>query len=189
MNFTHYSLGVLDKGRIVEVHLKGNAANVYLMDTQNFANYKKGGQFRALGGLMNSSPVRLQAIEAAHWFIVVDLPNGFGQVKTSYRILSGKVRPTHSQPLTFRVSKVQKQAASALSPPPSAEPTESLPLTPATPSIPIVEGAFCRKCGLPHITGKFCTECGTAIENKCAACSTINPASAKFCLECGSALI
>lgn len=36
MNFTHYDLGNLDKGRIVEIILQGNAANVQLMDSSNF---------------------------------------------------------------------------------------------------------------------------------------------------------
>ena len=33
MNFTHYDLGNLGKGRIVEIILQGNAANVQLMDS------------------------------------------------------------------------------------------------------------------------------------------------------------
>ena len=31
MNFTHYDLGNIGKGRIVEIILQGNAANVQLM--------------------------------------------------------------------------------------------------------------------------------------------------------------
>lgn len=36
MNFTHYDLGNLDKGRMVEIILQGNAANVQLLDSSNF---------------------------------------------------------------------------------------------------------------------------------------------------------
>lgn len=35
MNFTHYDLGNLDKGRMVEIILQGNAANVQLLDSSN----------------------------------------------------------------------------------------------------------------------------------------------------------
>ena len=44
MNFTHYDLGNLGKGRIVEIILQGNAANVQLMDSSNFNNYRNGRQ-------------------------------------------------------------------------------------------------------------------------------------------------
>ena len=51
MNFTHYDLGNLGKGRIVEIILQGNAANVQLMDSSNFNNYRNGRQYRYIGGL------------------------------------------------------------------------------------------------------------------------------------------
>jgi len=40
MDFTHYDLGNLEKGRIVEIYLQGNAANVQLLDSSNFSNYR-----------------------------------------------------------------------------------------------------------------------------------------------------
>lgn len=51
MNFTHYDLGNLDKGRMVEIILQGNAANVQLLDSSNFNNYRNGRQYRYIGGL------------------------------------------------------------------------------------------------------------------------------------------
>lgn len=51
MNFTHYDLGNLEKGRIVEIILQGNAANVQLLDSSNFNNYKNGRRYRYIGGL------------------------------------------------------------------------------------------------------------------------------------------
>lgn len=51
MNFTHYDLGNIGKGRIVEIILQGNAANVQLMDSSNFNNYRNGRQYRYIGGL------------------------------------------------------------------------------------------------------------------------------------------
>jgi hypothetical protein len=60
MNFTHYDLGHLDRGRIVQVTLSGSAANVRLMDSSNLSAYKSGRQHRYVGGLAQSSPVNLK---------------------------------------------------------------------------------------------------------------------------------
>ena len=60
MNYTHYDLGVLGGGEIVEVSLEGNAANVRLMDSSNFSAYRAGRQHRFYGGQATRSPVRLQ---------------------------------------------------------------------------------------------------------------------------------
>lgn len=39
MNFSYYDFGYLEKGKIVEVQLSA-AANVRLMDSTNYSNYK-----------------------------------------------------------------------------------------------------------------------------------------------------
>lgn len=57
MQFTKYDLGQLDKGRVVEIILKGNAANVRLMDSSNFNNYRNGRNHRYIGGLAKKSPL------------------------------------------------------------------------------------------------------------------------------------
>ena len=41
MNFSYYDFGYLEKGKIVEVQLSA-AANVRLMDSTNYSNYKNG---------------------------------------------------------------------------------------------------------------------------------------------------
>lgn len=51
MNFTHYALGQMESGSIVEVTLLGSAANVRLMDSSNFENYGRGRRY-------GSSPAR-----------------------------------------------------------------------------------------------------------------------------------
>ena len=56
MKFIHTDLGNLDKGRIVEIVLKGNAANVQLLDSTNFNNYKNGRRYHYTGGLAKQSP-------------------------------------------------------------------------------------------------------------------------------------
>ncbi|MCL1877628.1 MAG: DUF1883 domain-containing protein, partial [Defluviitaleaceae bacterium] len=87
MNFSHYDLGGLEKGKTIEVTLNGNAANVFLMDHENMAKYVKAKPFKAIGGHMTFSPIRMQTIYEAHWHLVIDLPGGYGSVKSSYRFL------------------------------------------------------------------------------------------------------
>ena len=89
MNHTHYNLGALKKGSVVEVILEGSAANVYLLDTLNYKKYTKRERFMGVGGYQKSSPVRLQAPATAQWHVAVDLPAGSkGTVKSSYRLLT-----------------------------------------------------------------------------------------------------
>lgn len=59
MKYTVYQLGNLSRGNIVEVTLRGNAANVLLLDTSNYNNYKNGRRYRYYGGYVKSSPYRV----------------------------------------------------------------------------------------------------------------------------------
>jgi len=56
MNFTHYALGQMESGSIVEVTLLGSAANVRLMDSANFQNYRRGRRYRFVGGAYRPAP-------------------------------------------------------------------------------------------------------------------------------------
>jgi hypothetical protein len=49
VQFTHYKLGHVAGGTVVEVTLRGSAANVRLMDSSNFNSYKAGRQHRYYG--------------------------------------------------------------------------------------------------------------------------------------------
>ena len=91
MNHTHFNIGALNKGSVIEVILEGNAANVYLLDNLNYKKYTQKERFMGVGGYQKSSPVRLQAPATAQWNIAVDLPAGAkGTVKSSYRVLTTK---------------------------------------------------------------------------------------------------
>ncbi len=96
MNFTHYDLGQLDKGRVVEITLQGNAANVQLLDNTNFNNYKNGRQYKYIGGLAKQSLVKLQTTHSSHWHIVIDLRGIRGNVRSSTRVLPPQL-PTIQQ--------------------------------------------------------------------------------------------
>ena len=96
MNFTHYDLGNLEKGRIVEITLQGSAANVQLLDSTNFSSYRNGKNYRYIGGLAKRSPVRLQTTHSGHWHVAIDLRGLRGNVRSSVRVLP-RALPTITQ--------------------------------------------------------------------------------------------
>jgi hypothetical protein len=87
MNYLHNELQ-LHSGDIVEVTLD-HAANVQLLDSANFDQYKQGKRYSYHGGYYKETPVRLQAPCDGRWYIVVDLGGGPGTVRASLRVLSG----------------------------------------------------------------------------------------------------
>ena len=192
MNFTHYDLGRLDKGRTVEVHLQGSVANVYLLDQANLKLYRSGMEFKAIGGLAKSSPVRLQTVSAAHWHVAIDLPNSFGSVKTSYRVLN-KAFPASGEPMKTFKPGGEKKTRPIPVPKPDAAPTPAVPApAPAPAPRPQTEEkqdgyeqVICVQCGILTIKGKFCSECGTPMERACPQCTNVSPLGSKFCFECG----
>lgn len=99
MQFTKYDLGQLDKGRVVEIILKGNAANVRLMDSSNFNNYRNGRNHRYIGGLAKKSPVRLQTTHSSHWYVAIDLAGLGGRVQSSVRVLPAPLPQIENRPL------------------------------------------------------------------------------------------
>ncbi len=89
MEFTKYDFGQLEKGRTIEVTLKGNAANVRLMDSSNFRKYKSGKKHTYIGGLAKKSPIKLTTTHSGHWYLTVDLGGLGGKVQTTARVLPG----------------------------------------------------------------------------------------------------
>ena len=87
MKFIHNDLGQRKRGEIVEVTLKGSAANVRLMDSSNFNSYKNGRKHRYTGGLAKQSPVRLQIPSSGRWHVTVDMQGLRGNTNASVRVL------------------------------------------------------------------------------------------------------
>lgn len=106
--FMHYDLGFHQRGEIVEVTLSGNAANVRLLDSSNFHDYRSGRKHIYYGGLARQSPVHLQIPHAGHWHVTVDLQGLRGTVHSSIRILSSALPPLREIPLTSIPSLVRK---------------------------------------------------------------------------------
>ncbi|WP_281656231.1 DUF1883 domain-containing protein [Collinsella stercoris] len=86
MKFIKYDLGNLKKGRTVVISLKGNAANVRLMDSSNFNAYKNGRKHSYCGGLAKKSPVKLIVPHSGHWYVAVDMIGLRGSVRTSVSV-------------------------------------------------------------------------------------------------------
>lgn len=107
MQFTHYDLGTAQRGQIVEITLSGSAANVRLMDSSNFQNYKNGRQHRYIGGLARQSPVRLQVPQTGRWHVTVDMAGLRGSVRSSIRKLPSPLPDLRERPLSSVPSLLQ----------------------------------------------------------------------------------
>jgi len=86
MRFTHHDLRVLKAGQVVLVSLSGNAANVKLMDSYNFNNYKNGKRHNYYGGHMTSSQTKLEVPSSGHWHLTVDLGGYQGSVNSNVQV-------------------------------------------------------------------------------------------------------
>ena len=93
LKFTHYNLGHQSRGTTIEVTLQGNAANVQLLDSLDFQNYKSSKRYKYSGGLASRSPVQLTIPRNGHWHVTVDLRGLRGQVRSSIRILPDPLPP------------------------------------------------------------------------------------------------
>lgn len=109
MNFIHSDLGNLDKGRIVEIVLKGNAANVQLLDSTNFNNYRNGRRYHYIGGLAKKSPVHLATPHSGHWHVAIDMRGLRGNVNASVRVLPTALPTINQQPLSSIPSLVHNR--------------------------------------------------------------------------------
>lgn len=97
MQFQKYDLGQLQKGQIVVVTLKGSAANVRLMDSSNFQNYKSGRRHKFYGGYVTRSPYRVSVPNNGHWYVAIDLGGYSGRISSSVNVLPGAL-PQAKQP-------------------------------------------------------------------------------------------
>jgi len=74
LKFTVHDLGNLRQGQVVVVTLRGNAANVRLLDSTGLRNFKSNKSHRTYGGgLVKRSPFRMAIPRTGHWYVTVDL--------------------------------------------------------------------------------------------------------------------
>jgi hypothetical protein len=91
--YLHSDLGDLNKGDIVEVTLTA-AANVRIMDPENFLLYKDGLQFQYYGEHFLESPAKITIPETGHWHLSIDMDGLGGSASASsvtiYKGATGK---------------------------------------------------------------------------------------------------
>jgi Domain of unknown function (DUF1883)/TIR domain len=85
MQHVRYDLGRLEKGATVVVSLKSQA-NVQLMTSSEYNNYKSGRRFRYHGGRVTRSPFRTVVPSSGHWIVAVDLGGYAGRVSASVAV-------------------------------------------------------------------------------------------------------
>jgi hypothetical protein len=94
VDFIQFDLGHLSRGDVVEVTLRGKAANVRLLDSSNFNSYRRGGQHRYYGGLAQRSPVRIEVPTSGRWHVAVDMQGLAGNTNAAVRVIPGQaLRP------------------------------------------------------------------------------------------------
>lgn len=79
MEHLRYDLGSLKKGSTVVVTLQ-NQANVQLMTSHNYTNYKAGRRYQYHGGRVTRSPFRIAVPSNGHWVVAIDLGGRTGRI-------------------------------------------------------------------------------------------------------------
>lgn len=87
MKYNYYQLGHRQRGDVVEVNLSGNAANVRLLDSSNYQDYRFGRKHRYYGGLVKRSPARIPIPHSGTWYVVVDMQGLRGTARSSVRVM------------------------------------------------------------------------------------------------------
>ena len=111
MKFAQHDLGYRQRGELVEVSLKGSAANVRLMDSSNLSAYRNGRRHRYVGGLAKKSPIRFQIPSSGHWYVAVDMQGLKGNVRSGVRVLPGPLPEIPNAPLSSIPSLVREPSS------------------------------------------------------------------------------
>src|SRR4030065_2404977 len=113
LQFIHNDLGQRQRGEIVEITLT-SGANVRLMDSSNFSNYKNGRRHQYIGGLAKQSPLRLQIPTTGYWHVAVDMQGLVGSTRASFRVLPGALPEIREAPLSSLPSLVRENVPPSL---------------------------------------------------------------------------
>ena len=100
MKYLVWDLNQLKRGERVKITLSGNAANVRLMDSSNYNNYKSGRSHRYVGGLVTKSPVVLGVPSAGHYFVIVDMQGLRGTTNASIQVMPSALPTYQDAPLS-----------------------------------------------------------------------------------------
>jgi hypothetical protein len=106
VQFIHNDLGSRQRGEVVEVTLTAGA-NVRLLDSANFSNYKTGRRHSYIGGLAKKSPLHLQIPRTGHWHVAIDMQGLRGSTRASVRVLPSPLPEIREAPLSSVPSLVR----------------------------------------------------------------------------------
>lgn len=99
MRYLHSDLGQRRAGDRIQFTLRGNSANVRLLDSSNFSNYRHGRSYRGVMARAVRSPAVLQVPRSGHWYAVVDLQGLGGNVDAAIRTLPAPLPVLREAPL------------------------------------------------------------------------------------------
>lgn len=85
MEHVRYDLGNLKKDSTVVVTLSSQA-NVQLMTSSEYNNYRAGRRYRYHGGRVTRSPYRLPVPSNGHWMVAIDLGGYSGRIRSSISV-------------------------------------------------------------------------------------------------------
>lgn len=111
MKYNYYQLGHQQRGNVVEVTLSGSAANVRLLDSTNYQNFRSGRKHRYHGGLIKRSPARIPIPHSGTWYVVVDMQGLRGSTRCSVQVIPQEALSPlpeyNAKPLSPLVQSVQ----------------------------------------------------------------------------------
>jgi hypothetical protein len=84
MQYLLYDLGTVAGGGTVEVTL-GYAANVLILNEENYVLYKENKPRRFIGGYIERSPYRVALPEDGRWFAIIDSGSLFSKIRALVR--------------------------------------------------------------------------------------------------------
>lgn len=88
MKYLYYEVNA-GPNDIIEVNLN-KQANVRVMDSSNYQNYRRGRRHRYYGGLAKKRPVHITPPRQGHWYVIIDLGGNPGSVRASVKVLRNK---------------------------------------------------------------------------------------------------
>jgi hypothetical protein len=86
VNYLHYNV-TTGPHDVIRVHLKGSAANVLVMDDNNFRNFKSGSNYQYAGGHYTQSPAVIRPPLPGRWNVVVNLGGLAGTVNAVVQVI------------------------------------------------------------------------------------------------------
>ena len=85
MKYWFHDVGIVEQGKIIEVTLD-QAANIRIMDEDNYNNFKNRQSYSAIIYFITTSPFKIKLPRSAHWYVVVDPEDQPGSVVSSVKV-------------------------------------------------------------------------------------------------------